>query len=365
MIANARQETLGYLLILAATSCFGDYPRLRELAQKRNIFVGSAANAGRISSDTDHEYDKVLKEQFSIVTPENACKWQPTEPQQGKFDFKECDLIYNTTRQYNQSFRGHNLCWGAYNPSWLANLAGNRSALEAALQNHIVTVAGRYRGKAYAWDVVNEAVSDHPNGSDYLKHNIWYPTVSNYIDLSFQNARKADPQAKLFYNDYAAEGLNSKSNAIYNMIKSMLSRGIPIDGIGLQAHLSISGSKESLGESKVSAPPSYEDMAENVKRFADLGLEVHFTEMDVNMKGATGSDSEKLEKQAQVYKSVLEACLSSSKCKNYEVWGFTDKYTWLGPENKPDLFDTNYQPKPCFKGVVTALEERRHVTGLN
>ena len=114
--------------------------------------------------------------------------------------------------------------------------------------------------------------------------------------------------------------------------------------------------------------------------------QVHFTEMDVNMKGATGSDSEKLEKQAQVYKSVLEACLSSSKygqllllmsavyhvpfvfmsrCKNYEVWGFTDKYTWLGPENKPDLFDTNYQPKPCFKGVVTALEERRHVTGLN
>jgi endo-1,4-beta-xylanase len=234
---------MAVLILVLVAATYADIPHLRDLAAKLDnpIFVGSAAGASHITSQ-DTEYNSTLKDQFSLITPENGCKWTATEPQEGKFNFTECDVVFNYSRQYNQAFRGHNLCWGVHNPEWLNGLAGNRSRLEAVLKQHIMMVASRYGGKAYSWDVVNEAVSDNPQGSNYLKTNIWYPTVPNYIDVAFQAASAADPSAKLFYNDYAAEGINAKSDAIYDMVKSMMDRGIPIHGIGLQAHLSLVGS---------------------------------------------------------------------------------------------------------------------------
>eukprot|EP00118_Oscarella_pearsei_P020398 m.220867 g.220867 ORF g.220867 m.220867 type:complete len:363 (+) comp39951_c0_seq1:199-1287(+) len=329
-------------------------PILRDLGKKHGLFIGSAAGVAHFNGDI--EYKKILGEEFSLVTPENSCKWTATEPANGQFDFKGCDFILNTTIQFNQVFRGHNLCWGSHNPDWLNKLSQNKTALEIALSQHIRTVVQRYKGKAYGWDVVNEAVLDNPSQNHTFKNNIWHPTIPDYIDMAFKIAHEADPMTKLFYNDYNAEGLNGKSDAIYNMLKSMLQRGIPVHGIGLQAHFTLGTDFTQTKTPKLGRlAPSYDDLATNIKRLADLGLEVHITEMDVSFQGGKGTTQELLKQQADVYARVLKACLSNQKCKNFEVWGYVDKYSWRKANEEPDLFDSNYQPKPCFDAVAALL----------
>eukprot|EP01111_Echinosteliopsis_oligospora_P017780 TRINITY_DN7837_c0_g1_i1.p1 TRINITY_DN7837_c0_g1~~TRINITY_DN7837_c0_g1_i1.p1 ORF type:complete len:321 (-),score=56.64 TRINITY_DN7837_c0_g1_i1:166-1128(-) len=290
---------------------------LREYANNHSIFIGAAANYNYLMEGGSN-YTNILGTQYSIVTPENAMKWAATEPSRDQFNFEQGDYIVSFAKQNQQQVRGHNLCWGVWNPDWLAN--GNFSAqeLEQILQNHISTVVSHYEGQLYSWDVVNEAVSDSPNQTDYLKQNIWYPAIPNYVDLAFQWARQSDPSVKLFYNDYSAEGMTPKSDAVYNMLSSMKSRGIPIDGIGLQYHVS-------LGYS-----PAAEDVMANIERLSALGLEVHITELDISFEGGAGDEDDMLHAQAELYNSIMKICLSyPMSCKSFETWGFTDLYTWL------------------------------------
>jgi len=190
--------------------------------------------------------------------------------------------------------------------------------------------------KTICWDVVNEAIADNPNPSDPLKHNVWYPTLTNYIDVAFQAARNADSTVKLFYNDYGAEGLGGKSDAVYNLVKGMKSRGIPIDGVGLQMHVA------------TSYYPSYSQIVSNIQRLGALGLQVHITEMDVKCPDPCNKNL-----QAQVYSDVLHACLTNSNiCKSFQSWGFTDKYTWLGQNQHPLPFDENYAKKPAYQAIL-------------
>lgn len=134
------------------------------------------------------------------------------------------------------------------------------------MREHVMTVVGRYKGRIYAWDVVNEAMAD--DGT--LRDTIWLRNIGpEYIEMSFRWTHEADPQALLFYNDYGAEGLNIKSNAICNLVKSLLEEGVPIHGVGLQMHVSLEN------------PSNPQEVAANIKRLNDLGLEVHITEMDV------------------------------------------------------------------------------------
>jgi len=207
------------------------------------------------------------------------------------------------------------------------------------------TVMAHYKGQLYCWDVVNEAVADgspsYPN--NYLKSNVWYPSVPNYVDLAFQYARAADPNIKLFYNDYGAEGSGAKSDAVYNMLKSMKERKIPVDGVGLQYHVS-------LGYT-----PNINDVISNIARLAALGLEVHITEMDVSFSGGNGNENSELQSQATIYQQVLNACLGAHNCTAFVTWGFTDKYTWLGSNEQPLPFNVNYQPKPAFNSLAADL----------
>lgn len=248
-------------------------------------------------------------------------------------------------KQANQLVRGHNLCWGQYNPSWLENGKFSGTELQSILQNHINNVATHYKGQVYSWDVVNEAVADGSPSfpSNYLKPTVWYPALPNYIDLAFQWARTADPGARLFYNEYGAEGGGAKSEAVYQMLQSMKQRKIPVDGVGLQYHVS-------LGYA-----PNINDVVSNIKRLVALGLEVHITELDVSFSGGSGGEQAELEKQATIYGQVLDACLSIPNCTSFITWGFTDKYTWLGSNNQPLLFDVNYQPKPAFTTLANHL----------
>jgi endo-1,4-beta-xylanase len=206
-----------------------------------------------------------------------------------------------------------------------------------------------YASKVYAWDVVNEAFND--DGT--MRHTIWYdqPGIAagsgtQYIEQVFRWAHEADPGAKLFYNDYDAEVVNKKSDAIYAMAEDFKKRGIPLDGIGFQAHVSL----------KFDDPAKLASFAKNLERFAKLGFELHLTEIDVRL---TDSSPASLTAQAKLYGEVTSLCVQQPACKLLQTWGFTDKHSWIPGFYKGQgwalLWDETYQKKPAYEGVHDAL----------
>eukprot|EP01084_Bolivina_argentea_P276085 470992_1 len=322
---------------------------LKEAAVSRGIFMGSECcdNA------------TMLVQQYSMVTPGNACKWRATEPAYNVFNFTDCDYLYNFAISNNQTFRGHNLCWGQYNPSWLVNGNYNSSQLKSILQNHIHTVMAHYKanytgtGSFYGWDVVNEAINDPPylNDSAQFKTNVWYPAVENYVEVAFKAASDIakGTDVKLFYNDFNITMdtgyTKQKADAVYNLLKNMKNKGIQVDGIGFEGHMNM-GEYESITN-------NYDSIVRNFQRFADLGLEIHITEMDI-MCGQFVNDilipcqnftNSVAQKQAEMYEIMLKACLYVDACKNFETWGFSDRNSWRGSKEYPLPFDYNYKPK--------------------
>ena len=217
-------------------------------------------------------------EQYALSTSGNVCKWATTERKRGEIDLTSCNAAFAYAISANQSFRGHNLCWGNNNPKWLDPRELDATELEHALVSHITAVMQGVRRDAggaspLAWDVVNEAVND----THFFKPNTWFPALANYVDVAFRAARRADPTPKLFYNDFAVAGLSAKSNTMYAMVKSMVERGVPIDGVGLQAHLHLDGltvEDEAIEELKLEFAPSLDELSKNIARYGALGLEV-------------------------------------------------------------------------------------------
>ncbi len=194
-------------------------------------------------------------------------------------------------------------------PGWTNNLSG--SALESAMKNHVTNVATHFRGKVASWDVVNEAFGE--NGERRSDSPLQQKLGDGYIETAFRAARAADPTAKLCINDYNTDAINSKSTAIYNLVRDFKARGVPIDCVGFQSHLIIG-----------QVPSS---MQQNLQRFADLGVDVRITELDIRM--TMPSDSAKLATQAADYKKVFQICLAVSRCQGVTIWGITDKYSWV------------------------------------
>eukprot|EP00026_Physarum_polycephalum_P011847 Phypoly_transcript_12093.p1 GENE.Phypoly_transcript_12093~~Phypoly_transcript_12093.p1 ORF type:complete len:380 (+),score=100.63 Phypoly_transcript_12093:3-1142(+) len=305
-------------------------------------------NYGHLHNKTDTSYAAVAASQYNIITPENEMKWGATHPARNTYTFSQGDYIVQYAQNNSMSVRGHNLCWGNSLPSWLTGGNFSASDLKEILQDHINTTMNHFKGKLYAWDVVNEALSDNiKNASDstqWFKPNLWFNAIPNYVDLAFQYARAADPNTKLFYNEYSVESVSqTKATAMYNMVKSMKDRGIPIDGVGLQMHVSNE------------IYPSYTQLSQNIKRFWDLGIEVHITEMDVNLKKNVTAD--RLQMQAKVYSTVMQACFNTSGCKSFETWGYTDEYTFAGSDSAPLPFDVNYNAKPAQNALVAVAQQ--------
>jgi endo-1,4-beta-xylanase len=315
---------------------------LRDLAARHNFWIGAAVAYSPLT--TEVPYRDILAREFNILTPDNALKWAATEPHQDQYTLDQADTIVNFGLANSLVIHGHNLCWEQFNPTWLTSGNFSRDDLIAILCNHIFTVAGRYSGDLVAWDVVNEAVAI--DGS--LAPGIWRDGLGpDYLDWAYQFARAADPGALLVYNDWGAEGVNTKSTAIYNLIADMLDRGIPIDGIGFQMHIDLNGI-------------NYASFAQNLQRFANLGLALFVTEMDVRIQLPATAD--KLARQAQVYRNVLSTCLDQSACRALQMWGFTDKYSWI-PGFYPGygaalIFDENYPPKPAYYALRDELRNR-------
>jgi endo-1,4-beta-xylanase len=325
---------------------------LRALAEQNGIFIGAAASSRVLR--TDSAYRETLAQEFNLLTPENELKFGPLCPRLGAYDFGPAEELVEFAQANDMRVRGHTLLWHLMNPDWLKEGNYNRNQALDLLRRHIFTIMGHFRGEIYAWDVVNEPVE--PNGG--LRDSFWMHTIGpDYIEYAFRWAREADPSTRLFINDYGVEGLNEKSNALYGLLKDLLKQGVPIDGVGLQMHVSLTGAHS------FATPPAVHELFDNLKRLGELGLELHITEMDVLIQGSTGTQEEKLQKQAEVYEQILSTALRNPQLKAFSLWGFTDRYSWIprftGSPDAPLLFDEYYQPKPAYETVYQTLETVR------
>ncbi len=332
---------------LAAVPTQQPMQSLRNLAQQQALTIGAAVAIEPLRNDPI--YRTLVGREFSRVTPENVMKFEFLQPQRNQFDFTDADTLVEFAATHKMKIHGHVLVWYRRLPDWLTKGHWSRDELKAILKHHIGTVVGRYRGKIDSWDVVNEAVNMEGTG---LRDDFWRQGIgSDYIDLAFQWAHAADPQAKLFYNDFGGEALGRKSDQIYQLVKGLRDRGIPIHGVGLQSHF------------KLWKLPSLEDIAANIQRLSQLGLDVEFTELDLGLYKLRGSQTDKLTRQAQVYHQITTLCLASPRCTGITTWGVSDQWTWLRlVSNRPDaplLFDDQYQPKPAYFAVAQALRSHR------
>src|SRR5579884_405329 len=250
-------------------ACCSAAETLRQAAGARGVAIGTAVNP-RYFSQT--EYATTLAREFDQIQPENAMKMRATQPARDRFDFADGDAIVAFAEQHGMKVRGHTLVWHESLPDWLQKGTFTPPELRDIMLGHIRGEVSHYAGKVYAWDVVNEAVTK--DGA--MRQDLWNgaPGIGaagkyGYIEAAFRAAHEADPKALLFYNDYDTEVSNAKSDAIYEMARQLLRDGAPIGGVGFQCHLS---AKTTL---------SREQMTANLRRFADLGLQVQITELDV------------------------------------------------------------------------------------
>ncbi len=311
---------------------------LRQLADAHGVLIGTGTLASEFQGDA--AYSDVLRTEFNAVTPGNEMKWDTTEARRGVFDFGPADSVVARAKANGQVVRGHTLVWHNQLPSWVSGGGFSAAELLSVLRTHIATEAGHFAGQVYAWDVVNEAF----NEDGTLRDSVWSRTLGqSYLAEAFKAARAADPAAKLYLNDYNVEGIGAKSDAMFALAKSLKAQGVPIDGVGLQAHLL-------LGQ-----VPS--TLQQNIQRFADAGFEVAITELDVRMD--TPATPEKLAQQATDFGKVASACLAVRGCAGVTIWDFTDKYSWV-PSTFPGQgaatpYDENLRPKPAYTALNTAL----------
>ncbi|MDV6287440.1 endo-1,4-beta-xylanase [Streptomyces rochei] len=299
---------------------------LGSAAAAQGRYFGTAVAAGHLG---EADYAATLDREFNSATPENEMKWDATEPSRGTFTFSAADRVVDHARAQGMDVRGHTLVWHSQLPSWVGALGA--ADLRGAMNDHINQVMGRYKGQIHSWDVVNEAFQD--GGSGARRSSPFQDKLGDgYIEEAFRTARAADPAAKLCYNDYNTDGVNAKSTAVYTMVKDFKARGVPIDCVGFQGHFN-------------SNSPVPADLRANLQRFADLGVDVQITELDIEGSGTA---------QADAYARVVDACLAVDRCTGITVWGVTDKYSWRSG-GTPLLFDGNYDAKPAYDAVLAAL----------
>jgi endo-1,4-beta-xylanase len=301
----------------------------------------------------------ILKE-FNSVTPENAMKMGPIHPEENRYFWRDADSIVNFAQKNGIKVRGHNLCWHEQAPNWMfKDNQGNEVSKEVLLKrlkDHITEVVTRYKGKIYAWDVVNEAIDD--DNSKFLRNSLWYKICGDdFIIKAFEYAHAADPEAQLYYNDYNTER-PEKRERIYKLLKQLVDAKVPVHAVGLQGHWSLN-------------EPTQQELRKAIEQFSSLGLKVQVTELDVSVYPWEKSprplkDGEKFEftpeqeqKQMEVYKNVFQIFRDyKSVITGITFWNISDQHTWLdeypvkGRKNYPLLFDQNLQRKKAYWEVV-------------
>ena len=349
MISNAQQSSLKQIFL-------------------DDFMIGVAINKSQIKESNSKEKD-LIKMEFSTITAENIMKWEEIHPKPNKYKFNLTDKLIELAKRNKQSIIGHALVWHNQIPNWVTrNKNGNLNTKEILFKNiedHISNVGERYRGKVYGWDVINEAFNEDGTfrDSDFFKIS-----GEEYIFKSFEIASKNDPEAELYYNDYSLYK-EKKIDAVINLANRIKSKGLRIDGIGLQAHWGLDY-------------PTIEEVERSILKISNAGLKVHFSELDIDVlpnlweiEGADLSDNFKSNKELNPYIKNLPDSISNLLSKRYEeifklfykhrdkiervtFWGLSDKYSWKndwpakGRTNHPLLFDRNLSPKKAYRSVV-------------
>jgi endo-1,4-beta-xylanase len=316
---------------------------LRGLAAKKGLLIGSAFSSDAFGKDP--LYGEVLAREFNCLVAENEMKLDVLQRARGQFDFGPADGMMAFAGRHGMKVRAVPLVWHDALPEWARDKTFPRREAFDILREHIFSVMGHFRGRVFAWDVLNEGLSD--NGPGLREEGPWYRSIGpEYVERVYHWAHEADPQALLFYNDFGMDGMSEKADRCYRWIKELMARGVPIHGIGLQYHV------------QVDKHPTPTEATQNIRRFNDLGLAVHITELDVWLpKNASEAD---FRLQAAVYRGVFEAALAAPRCPAVVLWGFTDRYSWVpgisnGTYDRALIFDADYRPKPAYEAIASVL----------
>lgn len=324
---------------------------------KKLFPVGVAVSPQALKTDEA----QLILQQFNSLTPENAMKMGPIHPKENEYAWANADSIVAFAQRNNLKLRGHTLCWHQQAPRWMFTDAEgkpvSKEVLLQRLKDHITTVVSRYKGKIYAWDVVNEAISDSKD--EYLRNSEWLKICGEeYIAKAFQYAHEADPNALLFYNDYN-EISAVKREKIFKLVKGLKDAGVPIHGLGLQGHWAVN-------------EPSREQLDSTLTRFEQLGVKLQITELDISVypkehnareKKAgdenTAFTAEKENQQIAVYKMCFDLFRKHKNAiSGVTFWNISDRHSWLdnfpvrGRKDYPLLFDKDLKPKKAYAAVV-------------
>ncbi|KAM0330141.1 hypothetical protein ACHAQA_004314 [Verticillium albo-atrum] len=317
--------------------------QLHSLAVSAGLeFFGTTVDERQVN---DAQYRSFVDNtaEFGQVVPENGQKWQSTGPSQGVFSYTQGDIVPNVAKANKQILRCHTLTWHSQLPNWVSSGTWTRAQLTEIIETHIANVMAHYLGQCRHWDVVNEAADDSGNWRD----SVFYRVLgTDYLPISFKAARKADPNTKLYYNDYNLEYNGAKTTRTIEIVNVIKNAGAPIDGVGFQGHLI------------VGSTPGRSALATVLRRFIALGVEVAYTELDIRHSSLPAS-ADALARQGNDYANVVGSCLDVDGCVGVTVWGFTDKYSWIpqtfSGQGDALLYDASYNKKPAWTSVSSVL----------
>jgi endo-1,4-beta-xylanase len=306
---------------------------------------------------------QLVREHFSVLTPENCMKPGPIHPEPERYDFTASDALVAFAEQNAQSVVGHCLSWHQQCPAWFFEPGLTRRMALDRLQAHIHTVVGRYRGRIQGWDVVNEAIAD---AGDFLRETPALAAIGeDYIAKAFEFAREADPAAELYYNDYNIEQ-PAKRERTLRLLEQLQARGVDLSGVGIQGHWLLD-------------QVPFDDIAVAVESYRALNLKVMITELDIDVVdrpdcGADvsvhrayapaedvyegGCPEPVLLRQAEQYARLFETLTATAGAvTRVTFWGLHDGKTWLNTwpgkrTNHPLLFDRDCRPKPALEAVL-------------
>lgn len=309
---------------------------LRDLVDF-DFSIGTAASWGQLSRD--RQLREIVSREFNLLTPMNEFKMKVVRPNPTQYDFASADAIVEFAIERQMAIRGTSFVWYPTVPSWLGRLT--TLEVEAVLKQYIFEVMRRYRGQIAAWDIVNEAFTDE----GLFRNSFWLATLgAEYIFKAYKWAYEADPDALLFYSDYRLH-LEAKQKILFQMVRELRDRGIPIHGIAIQTHHKLSGAFKILWLAR---------FIEQMKK--QFRLIPHLSEITFWVNPGI-PDALALEIQALAYRQLMAFCLQHD-CKTFNIWGVTDKYVWRHPQTQPFLFDRDYQPKLAYRKLAELLSSQ-------
>ena len=322
------------------------YPPVKDLAAAHHVALGIHIDPKRLDSRV---YPDIAISQFNLIIIDGGgSHFAEVHPKQNTYDFSQTDKLVNFAAQHNMPVQFHHLVWGDdyVMPKWLVNGKFSQQELLDILHDHVTTIVKRYKGRIAEYSAVNEAITE--NKHLYGLQNWWAEHLggTDYMDKVFVWARQADPSAKLILNDFNNEVANEYSDAQYHYIKSAKARGIPIDAIGMQMHVDAANRHDRKA------------MAQNMRRFVEIGVPVYITEFDINTNRVVGSNDQKQKLESDIASDVVGACIDSKSCQSFTVFGISSMNSKLkkitSANARAYMFDSRYRPRQQYYSFRTA-----------